>query len=316
MRILLALGGNALLRRNEVASAPNQLHNVEAAARALADIATEHEVILTHGNGPQVGLLALQNEAFPDVPPYPLDVLDAESEGMVGHMLELALRNELPERDVVSVLTEVVVATDDPAFLKPTKPIGPIYNDDQAQKLRLDRGWAMGRDDGGFRRLVPSPEPHAIAEIRSLRTLLNAGALVICAGGGSIPVALDGLGTMRGVEAVIDKDLTAALLARRLDADLLVMLTDVDAVHSDWHGPHDRSIVSAEVDELRAMSFDAGSMAPKVEAACRFAETTGNRAAIGALKDVARVVQGEAGTQVHAAVAEPAISATRRLPRR
>lgn len=316
MRVLLALGGNALLRRGEPASAPNQRRNVESAARALAQIASEHEVIVTHGNGPQVGLLALQNEAFPDVPPYPLDVLDAESEGMVGHMLELALRNELPERDVVSVLTEVVVAADDPAFHKPTKPIGPVYSEEQAQRLRLDRGWTIGRGDGGFRRLVPSPEPHAIAEIRSLRVLLGSGAIVICAGGGGIPVALNGLGTMRGVEAVVDKDLTAALLARRLDADLLVMLTDVDAVHSDWHGPHDRSIAGAEVAELRAMSFDSGSMAPKVEAACRFAEATGNRAAIGSLRDVARVVQGEAGTQVHAAVAEPAISAARRLPRR
>jgi carbamate kinase len=287
MRILLALGGNALLRRGESASAPNQRRNIESAARALARISSEHEVIVTHGNGPQV-----------------------------GHMLELELRNELPERDVVSVLTEVVVAADDPAFLKPTKPIGPLYSEEQAQKLRLERGWPIGRDNGGFRRLVPSPEPHAIAEIRSLRALLDSGALVICAGGAGIPVALDGLGTMRGIEAVIDKDLIAALLARRLDADLLVMLTDIDAVHSDWQGPDDRSIAGAEVAELRAMSFDSGSMAPKVEAACRFAEATGNRAAIGALRDVARVVQGEAGTQVRAAVAEPAISATRRLPRR
>jgi len=316
MRILLALGGNAFLHRGELPSAPNQRRNVEAAARALAQIASEHEVIVTHGNGPQVGLLALQSEAFPDVPPYPLDALDTESEGMVGHMLELALRNELPERDVVSVLTEVVVAADDPALLKPTKPIGPLYSEEQAQRLRLDRSWAMGRDNGGFRRLVPSPEPHAIAEIRSLRALLGAGALVICAGGGGIPVALDGLGKMHGVEAVIDKDLTAALLARRLDADLLVMLTDVDAVHSDWRGPTDRSIAGIEVSELRSANFDSGSMAPKVEAACRFAETTGNRAAIGALRDVARVVRGEAGTQVHSATAEPAISATRRLPRR
>jgi carbamate kinase len=287
MRILLALGGNALLRRGESASAPNQRRNIESAARALARISSEHEVIVTHGNGPQV-----------------------------GHMLELELRNELPERDVVSVLTEVVVAADDPAFLKPTKPIGPLYSEEQAQKLRLERGWPIGRDNGGFRRLVPSPEPHAIAEIRSLRALLDSGALVICAGGAGIPVALDGLGTMRGIEAVIDQDLIAALLARRLDADLLVMLTDIDAVHSDWQGPDDRSIAGAEVAELRAMSFDSGSMAPKVEAACRFAEATGNRAAIGALRDVARVVQGEAGTQVRAAVAEPAISATRRLPRR
>jgi carbamate kinase len=312
MRILLALGGNALLRRDEVASAANQRRNVEAAARTLAQIANGHELILTYGNGPQVGLLALQDEAFPDVPAYPLDLLDAESEGMVGHMLELALRNELPDRDVVSVLTEVVVAADDPAFGKPTQPIGPVYDKERAQGLRLERGWTMGRDGNGYRRLVPSPEPHAIAEIRSLRALLNAGALVICAGGGGIPVALDGLGTMEGVEAVVDKDLTAALLARRLDADLLVMLTDVGAVHTDWGGPKDRPIASAEPAELRKMRFEAGSIGPKVEAACRFTEATGRRAAIGSLTDVVQVVQGAAGTQVQAAAAEAAIAATRR----
>lgn len=226
MRILLALGGEALLRHGEPASAANQRRNVEAAARAIADIVAEHEVVITHDSGP-----------------------------LVGHMLELALRNRLPERDVVSVLTEVVVAADDPAFLEPTKRI--------------------------------SPEPYAIAEIRSLRVLLDAGALVICAGG-SAPIALNGMGTMRRVEAVIDKDLTATLLARRLDADLLVMLTDVDA----------------------------GSTGPKAEAARRFAEATGKRAAIGSLMDVERVVHGEAGTQIHSAATEPAISATRRLPSR
>jgi carbamate kinase len=316
MRILLALGGNALLRRGEPASAPNQRRNIEAAAVALAEIAAEHELIVTHGNGPQVGLLALQSEAFPDVPPYPLDVLDAESEGMVGHMLELALRNALPERDVVSVLTEVVVAADDPAFGKPTKPIGPVYTDEQAQRLRLDRGWTMGRDGVGYRRLVPSPEPHAIAEIRSLRSLVDSGALVICAGGGGIPVAIDGMGVMHGVEAVIDKDLTAALLARRLDADLLLMLTDVDAVRADYGGPHERPIASASPGELRKLSFAAGSMGPKVEAACRFAEATGRRATIASLNDAVRAVRGEVGTQVLAPAAAPAIAAARRLPRR
>lgn len=312
MRILLALGGSALLRRDEVASAANQRRNVEAAARALAQVAAEHELVLTHGNGPQVGLLALQNEAFPDVPPYPLDLLDAESEGMVGHMLELALRNVLPDRDVVSVLTEVVVAADDPAFGSPSKPIGPLYDREQAQSLRAERGWTMGREGNGFRRLVPSPEPHAIAEIRSLRALLDAGALVICAGGGGIPVALDGLGRMEGVEAVVDKDLTAALLARRLDTDLLVMLTDVGAVDADRGGPRDRPIAGVEPAELRKMRFEAGSIGPKVEAACRFAEATGRRAAIGSLTDVARVIRGAAGTQVQVAAAEPAIAATRR----
>lgn len=316
MRILLALGGNALLRRGEPPSAPNQRRNVEGAAAALAGIAAEHELVVTHGNGPQVGLLALQNEAFADVPAYPLDVLGAESEGMVGHMLELALRNLMPERDVVSVLTEVVVAADDPAFRRPTKPIGPVYGEEEAQRLRRERGWALGRDGSGYRRLVPSPEPHAIAEIRSLRVLVDSGALLICAGGGGIPVALDGLGTMRGVEAVVDKDLTAALLARRLDAEMLVMLTDVDAVQADWGGPRERPIAAAEPRELRQMDFAAGSMGPKVEAACRFADATGHPAAIGSLTDVARIVRGEAGTRVAVPDGEPAIGAARRHPRR
>jgi carbamate kinase len=316
MRIVLALGGNALLQRGERADAPNQRRNVELAASQLAEIASQHEVIVTHGNGPQLGLLALQSESYPDVPPYPLDLLGAESEGMVGHMLELALRNELPERDVVSVLTEVVVAADDPAFVRPSKPIGPVYGEARARELSRDRGWTVGPDGNGYRRLVPSPEPHAIAEIRSLRALVESGALVVCAGGGGIPVALDGLGTLRGVEAVVDKDLTAALLARRLDADLLVMLTDVDAVHLDWNEPRDRPLTSADPEELRRMDFPAGSMGPKVKAACRFAEASGRRAAIGSLRDAARIVRGEAGTQLAPGVGVPAIDAARRLPRR
>jgi carbamate kinase len=316
MRILLALGGNALLRRGESASAENQRRNVETTASAIAELAADHEVVVTHGNGPQVGLLALQNEAFADVPPYLLDVLGAESEGMVGHLLELALRNRLPEHDVVSVLTEVVVAGDDPAFGEPNKPIGPIYDAEEAERLRRERGWTLGRDGVGYRRLVPSPEPHAIAEIRSLRTLVGSGALVVCAGGGRIPIALNGDGTMHGVEAVIDKDLTAALLARRLDADLLLMLTDVEAVQRNWGKPGARPITSAEPAELRSLDFAAGSMGPKVEAVCRFAEATGRRAAIGALSEAPRIVRGEAGTQVVAAAVAPATAAARRPPRR
>jgi len=305
VRILLALGGNALLRRGEPASAPNQRRNVESAAAALAELAAEHELIVTHGNGPPAGLLALQNESFPDVPPYPLDVLDAESEWMVGHMLELALRNALPDRDVVSVLTQVVVADDDPAFRRPSKPIGPVYDERQAQELHFERGWALGRDGSGYRRLVPSPEPRAVAEIRSLRTLVGAGALVICGGGGGIPVAMDGFGAMEGVEAVIDNDLTAALLARRLDAEMLLMLTDVDAVHVDWGGPRQHPLAHVTPHELRDLNFAPGSMGPKVEAACRFVEARGGRAAIGALGDAVRVARGEAGTQVVSPVAEP-----------
>lgn len=315
MRIVLALGGNALLQRGERADAPNQRRNVELAAALLAEVASQHEVIVTHGNGPQVGLLALQGDASPEVPPYPLDFLGAESEGMVGHMLELALRNALPERDVVSVLTEVVVAADDPAFVQPTKPVGPLYREARARELSRQRGWAVGPDGGGYRRIVPAPEPHAIAEIRSLRVLVESGAMVVCAGGG-VPVALDGLGTLRGVEAVVDRDLTAALLARRLDADLLVLLTDVEAVKLDWGGPAERPLTGVRPQELRGLSFAAETIGPKVEAACRFAEASGRRAAIGALKDAARIVLGEAGTQVAPGDGVAAIDAARRLPRR
>ncbi|HET9186092.1 MAG TPA: carbamate kinase [Solirubrobacterales bacterium] len=316
MRILLALGGNALLRPGEAASAENRRRNVETATSTIAELAAEHEVVVTHGSGPQVGLLALQDESFPDVLAYPLDVLGGESEGVVGHMLELSLRNRLAGRDVVSVLTEVVVAGDDPAFQTPTKPIGPIYDAEEAQRLRRERGWTLGRDGVGYRRLVPSPEPYAIAEIRSLRALVGGGALVVCGGGGGVPIALDGDGTMHGVEAVVDKDLTAALLARRLDADLLLMLTDVEAVHRDWGRPNERPINRAEPAALRSLHFAAGSMAPKVEAACRFTGATGRRAAIGALSEGGRIVRGEAGTQVVGGAAEPATAAARRPPRR
>ena len=275
MRILVALGGNALLRRGETADASAQGRNVRVAAQGLAAVAAEHELIVTHGNGPQVGLLALQSAAYEEVPPYPLDVLGAESEGMVGYMLELALRNAMPDRDLVTVLTEVVVDRDDPAFANPTKPIGP-----------------------GGKRLVASPEPRAIVELRSLRLLIDAGVLVICAGGGGIPVAVDGDGTMRGVEAVVDKDLTASLLARRLDADLLVMLTDIDGVHLGWGQNHHERLAGTTPAELREHDFAAGSMGPKVEAACRFVEATGRRAAIGELRDAAAIARGEAGTQI------------------
>jgi len=298
MRILVALGGNALLRRGEPADAETQEKNIEVAATGLAAIAAEHELVVTHGNGPQVGLLALQNDAYKDVEPYPLDVLGAESEGMIGYMLGVALRNELPEREVVTVLTEVVVDPDDPAFDNPSKPIGPVYSPEHAEVLAWERGWSIAQDGSGCRRVVPSPEPSAIVELRSLRRLIDAGGVVICAGGGGIPVALDGEGTMHGVEAVVDKDLTAALLARRLDCDLLVMLTDVDAVRLDWSGQHERVLSDVTPAELRGHHFESGSMGPKVEAACRFAESTDHRAAIGQLKDAVAIVRGEAGTQI------------------
>ncbi|MGE5407385.1 MAG: carbamate kinase, partial [Syntrophothermus sp.] len=253
MRILIALGGNALLRRGQPADADDQRRNVERAASAIAELANGHELIITHGNGPQVGLLALQSESYSAVDPYPLDVLGAESEGMVGHMLEMALRNALPGRDVVTVMTEVVVSPDDPAFGSPSKPIGPVYDAAEARRLAEERGWTVGRDGDSYRRLVPSPEPQAIAELRSLRMLVESGTTLICAGGGGIPVTVDADGTMRGVEAVIDKDLTAALLARRLDADLLILLTDVDAVRLDWRTPGERALSETDPRSLRRL---------------------------------------------------------------
>jgi len=304
MRILVALGGNALLRRGEPADAGAQRRNVEPAAEGLAAIAADNELIISHGSGSQVGRLATQSESCHEVAPHPLDVRGAESAGTVGQMLGLALRNAMPDRDVVTVLTEVVVNPDDPEFRQPSKPIGPVYSLAEAEVLARERGWIVGRDGSSFRRLVPSPEPTAVAELRSLRVLIESGAVLICAGGGT-PVTLDGAGKMRGVEAVIDEDLTAALLARRLDADLLLMLSDVEAIHLDWRTDRSRPLREASPAQLRALEFPAGSIGPKVEAACRFVEATGRQAAVGALADAERIVRGEAGTQVGSRVLTP-----------
>ena len=265
---------------------------------AVAALARDREVVVTHGNGPQVGLLALQAHAYPDVAPYPLDVLGAESEGMIGYVLEQELTNRLPGRTAVTVLTQVIVAPDDPAFEHPTKPIGPVYTEEQARRLAAERGWAIAPDGGRFRRVVTSPEPRQIVELTAIRLLVDHGAVVVCAGGGGIPVTVDAAGALRGVEGVIDKDLAAELLARSLGADLLLMLTDVPAVMRDWGTPHEGAIGRTTPSELRRLSFAAGSMGPKVTAACRFVERTGGTAAIGALADVAAIVAGSAGTIV------------------
>jgi carbamate kinase len=265
---------------------------------AVAELAATHDVVLTHGNGPQVGLLALQASAYDDVPPYPLDVLGAESEGMIGYVLEQELQNLLPGRTAVTVLTQVVVDPDDPAFGAPTKPIGPVYTEEQARRLERERGWSIAPDGEHFRRVVPSPEPLRIVELAAIRMLVDAGALVVCTGGGGIPVTMNGAGTLRGVEAVIDKDLAGELLARSLDADFFLMLTDVPAVSRDWGTPQASPIGRTSPSELRAMAFANGSMGPKVAAACRFVESTDGTAAIGALEDAPRIVAGEAGTVV------------------
>ncbi len=260
----------------------------------------EHELVLTHGNGPQVGLLALEADAYHAVAPYPLDVLGAESQGMIGYLIVQALRGET-DASVVAILTEVVVDAGDPAFARPTKPIGPVYTKDEARRLAAEHGWDVARDGAHYRRVVPSPQPHEIVELDSVATLLRAGSIVVCAGGGGIPVVRED-GRLRGVEAVIDKDLTAALLAEQLDADQLLILTDVPYVERGWETEAPASIQRATPAELRCLDFAAGSMAPKVEAACRFVERTGGEVAIGSLAELMDVVAGRSGTHVHAAV--------------
>jgi carbamate kinase len=296
--LVVALGGNALLRRGEPLTADIQRRRAGEAMTAVGALAADHEVVLTHGNGPQVGLLALQALAYTDVPAYPLDVLGAESEGMIGYVLEQELRNRLPGRDAVTVLTQVVVDPGDPAFAAPSKPIGPVYTEEQARRLAQERGWAIAPDGGHFRRVVPSPHPQRIVEIAAIRLLVETGAIVVCTGGGGIPVTMNGGGTLHGVEAVIDKDLAAELLARSLDADFLLLLTDVPAVMRDWGTPREAPITRATPAELRRMTFAPGSMGPKVDAACRFVESTAGTAAIGALEDAVAIVEGRAGTTV------------------
>jgi carbamate kinase len=298
MRLVVALGGNALLRRGQQADAETQRRNVAVAVRAIADLAPEHEVVVTHGNGPQIGLLALQGEADPAGRPYPLDVLGAETEGMVGYMLDQELTNALPGWSIATLLTQVVVDPDDPAFDRPTKPIGPMYDRDVAERLAAERGWSVAADAGGYRRVVPSPEPREIIELPTIRLLVQAGVLVICVGGGGIPV-VSTEGRLHGVEAVIDKDLAAALLASGLEADALLLLTDVANVEGAWRTPQARPLREVSAAELRGMEFAPGSMGPKVEAACRFAERTGAFAAIGALGDAVEVLRGARGTRVH-----------------
>jgi carbamate kinase len=297
VRVVAALGGNALLRRGEPADAERQRANVAIAATALAAIAREHELVVTHGNGPQVGLLALQAAAYTGVAPYPLDVLGAESEGMIGYMLEQALTNELPDRNVVSLLTQVAVDADDPAFARPSKPIGPIYEREQAERLAAERGFQVGPDGPSWRRIVPSPEPRMILEMEPIRLLLDAGVLVICAGGGGVPVVRGKNGHFHGAEAVIDKDLAAALLAQDVDAELLLLLTDVAGVELDWGTPDARRLSAATPEGLRALGLAEGSMGPKAEAAARFAEH-GGRAVICALNVAADAVGGGVGTVV------------------
>jgi carbamate kinase len=276
--------------------------NVRIAARELAPVAEEHELIISHGNGPQVGLLALQAAAFSEVEAYPLDVLGAQTEGMIGYMIEQELGNLLPfERPMATVLTMVEVDANDPAFEHPTKFVGPVYDKELADEIAAQKGWVFKPDGGTWRRVVPSPEPKRIFEIRPIRWLLDQNTVVICAGGGGVPTKYECIEDnvcLIGVEAVIDKDLASELLAREVGADLFVMATDVDGVYKDWGAATQELLGTVTVSELRSLDFAAGSMGPKVEAALRFVERTGHRAAIGALHDIGGIVEGTAGTNV------------------
>ena len=301
MRIVIALGGNALLRRGDPMTTEVQRRNIRTAAEAIAPLAAEHSIVVVHGNGPQVGLLSLQAESYHDAEPYPLDVLDAGTQGIVGYLIQQELRSLLPpDRQVATLLTMITVDPDDPAFTRPAKFVGPVYAKEAADALAAEKGWAFKQDGTAWRRVVPSPQPRQILEIAPISWLIERGAVVICAGGGGIPImySSSGSGEVVGVEAVIDKDLASELLAEDVAADLFVMATDVDGVYVGWATPQQRRLDRATPEELADYQFAAGSMGPKVEAASRFAAKTGKRAAIGSLADITDIVAGQAGTSV------------------
>jgi carbamate kinase len=301
MRIVIALGGNALLRRGDPMTTEVQRRNIKTAAEAIAPLAAEHTVVVVHGNGPQVGLLSLQAESYHDAEPYPLDVLDAGTQGMIGYLIQQELRSLLPpDHQVATLLTMITVDPDDPAFTRPTKFVGPVYAKEAADTLAAEKGWAFRPDGIAWRRVVPSPKPRQILEIAPISWLIERGAVVICAGGGGIPTMYpsSGPGELVGVEAVIDKDLASELLAEDVAADLFLMATDVDGVYVGWGTPQQERLDRVTPEELAGYQFAAGSMGPKVEAASRFAAKTGRRAAIGSLADITGIVAGQAGTSV------------------
>ncbi|MDB5816672.1 MAG: carbamate kinase, partial [Rhizobacter sp.] len=289
-----------LLRRDQAPTADHQLENIRSAAAQIARVATGNELVLTHGNGPQVGLLALQAIAYTAVQAYPLDMLGAQTDGMIGYLLEQELSNLLPStRRVATLITRVAVDPLDPAFKHPTKPIGPVYTQREATRLAAELGWSIAADGAGYRRVVASPRPLRVLAMEPVRWLLDKGAVVIAAGGGAIPVAaVAGRPGSYGVEAVIDKDLCSGLLARQLEADCLVIATDVDAVYLDWGKPTRRAVGKVSPGALSSQAFQAGSMGPKVEAACEFTRQTGKPALIGSLTQIDAMLAGQAGTRV------------------
>ena len=307
MRIVVALGGNALLRRGEPMTADNQRANIRTATEQIAKIHPGNELVIAHGNGPQVGLLSLQGLSYKPDEAYPLDVLGAETEGMIGYMIEQELGNLLAfEVPFATLLTQVEVDANDPAFKDPTKFIGPVYGKEEAERLAKEKGWVVKADGDKYRRVVASPKPKRIFEIRPIKWLLEKSSIVICAGGGGIPTMYDENRKLKGIEAVIDKDLCSALLAEQLDADLLIIATDVDTAYVAWGKPTQKAIAQAHPDELERLGFAAGSMGPKVQAACDFARNTGKVAVISSLENIEDIVKGTAGTRV--STAKPGIS--------
>lgn len=278
-------------------TAENQRANVRIAAEALAPLARDHELVVSHGNGPQVGLLALQASDYNEAEAFPLDILGAQTEGMIGYMIEQELGNLLPfEQPLASILTMVEVDRNDPAFKNPTKPIGPVFDEDEKERLVKEKKWIMKKEGNKWRRVVPSPVPRRIFQMRPIKWLLDKGTIVICTGGGGIPTVYDNEGNLGGAEVVIDKDHAGALLAKELNADMYIMATDADAVYVNWGTPDAKALANVTYKDLKNESFSSGSMLPKVISACWFAEKTGKKAAIGSLKDLEKIVTGEKGT--------------------
>lgn len=299
MKIVIALGGNALLKRGEVMSSENQRANVKTACEQIAQVYNGNQLIITHGNGPQVGLLALQNNAYKDVPMYPLDVLGAETVGMIGYMIQQELSNVLPkEAGIATVLTQVQVDPKDPAFANPTKPVGPVYSKEEAEAIAKEKGWTMAPDNDKFRRVVASPKPVGFYGLRPLRTLIDGGYVVVCGGGGGVPTYVGEDGKQHGSEAVVDKDLATALLGSLVGADLLVIATDVDGAYVGWGTPDKKRVALSDTKSIQEFDFAKGSMGPKVQAAINFVEATGKDAVIGALSDIEQIVAGKAGTRI------------------
>jgi len=298
MLILIALGGNALLRRGERMDAGVMEENVKHAVAALAPLAKDNQLLITHGNGPQIGLLAMQSAAYAGATPYPMDVLGAETEGMIGYLIARELHNQIPERNIATLLTQTIVNTGDPAYECPVKFVGPVFTQQQAKQIEAERHWTFKLDGDHYRRVVPSPEPCRILETPVIRQLIHEGVIVVCAGGGGIPVTLDQHGKLQGAEVVVDKDLASAWLAMELQADVLMMLTDVDGVYADWGTPQQRLLRNVIVDELEQFPFPAGSMGPKIEAASRFVSCEGGIAFIGRLEDADKFLDHKAGTRI------------------